>query len=344
MIAHNPLHRSRRAALRHRAPALGDDAEASPRIRVANTLRRRTVRARRGTESSCASTDDAKARASQAQSSEGRAGEALASHAPAPQPKASPHGAAIPARHGLLASARSVVMGHVRYFGVPLSEYESTARQDHIRRGITAKVSAGRAVTDPPAGYVSFADGSWDLDPDPAVQAAIGAVFQTLPRRCSRPPRTRSRSPISPPLPPHRLRRRRRGTASGARHRASDRRWLLDGRPGCATSLATPPSPGRWARSLRHGAKLPWTFASGNRRAGAPHPPSRSRAREPPDSCGRTTQDAGGLSRHANSEPRGARLDPVGDGRTSPSRSVSASSPTLAAQTGSSASTRNASI
>src|SRR5438093_2580781 len=36
MVTHNPLHRSRRAALPHRALALGDDAEASPRIRVAN--------------------------------------------------------------------------------------------------------------------------------------------------------------------------------------------------------------------------------------------------------------------------------------------------------------------
>jgi hypothetical protein len=32
MIAHNPLHRSGRAALPHPAPALGDDAEANERI------------------------------------------------------------------------------------------------------------------------------------------------------------------------------------------------------------------------------------------------------------------------------------------------------------------------
>jgi hypothetical protein len=32
MVTHNPLHRSRRAALPHRAPALGDDGEASPRM------------------------------------------------------------------------------------------------------------------------------------------------------------------------------------------------------------------------------------------------------------------------------------------------------------------------
>src|SRR2546428_368068 len=41
MVTHNPLHRSRRAALPHRAPALGDDAEASPRIRVADTRGRK---------------------------------------------------------------------------------------------------------------------------------------------------------------------------------------------------------------------------------------------------------------------------------------------------------------
>src|SRR5712692_3906883 len=37
MVAHNPLHRSRRAALPHRAPALGDDVEASPWIGMADT-------------------------------------------------------------------------------------------------------------------------------------------------------------------------------------------------------------------------------------------------------------------------------------------------------------------
>src|SRR5438445_138105 len=36
MVTHNPLHRSRRAALPHRAPALGEDVEARPRVRVAN--------------------------------------------------------------------------------------------------------------------------------------------------------------------------------------------------------------------------------------------------------------------------------------------------------------------
>src|SRR5206468_6694522 len=41
MVTHNPLHRSRRAALPHRAPALGNDAEASPRIRVTDTRGRK---------------------------------------------------------------------------------------------------------------------------------------------------------------------------------------------------------------------------------------------------------------------------------------------------------------
>jgi hypothetical protein len=36
MIAHNPLHRSGRAALPHPAPALGDDAEANERIERTN--------------------------------------------------------------------------------------------------------------------------------------------------------------------------------------------------------------------------------------------------------------------------------------------------------------------
>src|SRR5712692_577448 len=80
--------------------------------------------------------------------------------------------------HGLFTSRLLALVG----------EYESAARQDHIRRGITARVSGGRAVTAAPAGYVSFADGSWDLDPDPAVQAAISAVFRLFfeQRSCAR--------------------------------------------------------------------------------------------------------------------------------------------------------------
>ena len=41
MVAHNPLHISRRAALPHRAPALGSDGEASPRVGMADTRRRK---------------------------------------------------------------------------------------------------------------------------------------------------------------------------------------------------------------------------------------------------------------------------------------------------------------
>src|SRR5262245_7868150 len=36
MVTHNPLHRSRRAALPHRAPALGHDVEACPGIWMAD--------------------------------------------------------------------------------------------------------------------------------------------------------------------------------------------------------------------------------------------------------------------------------------------------------------------
>src|SRR3989442_5785091 len=41
MVTHNPLHRSRRAALPHRAPALGSDGKAVPGIRVADTRGRK---------------------------------------------------------------------------------------------------------------------------------------------------------------------------------------------------------------------------------------------------------------------------------------------------------------
>jgi hypothetical protein len=41
MVTHNPLHRSRRAALPHRAPTLGDDGEADPGIRMTDTRGRK---------------------------------------------------------------------------------------------------------------------------------------------------------------------------------------------------------------------------------------------------------------------------------------------------------------
>ena len=41
MIAHDPLHRSGRAALPHPAPTLGDDAQAHEGIRMTDTSRRK---------------------------------------------------------------------------------------------------------------------------------------------------------------------------------------------------------------------------------------------------------------------------------------------------------------
>src|SRR5437867_8236802 len=41
MVTHNPLHRSGRAALPHPAPALGDDAQAHKRLRVADARGRK---------------------------------------------------------------------------------------------------------------------------------------------------------------------------------------------------------------------------------------------------------------------------------------------------------------
>jgi len=60
-----------------------------------------------------------------------------------------------------------------------VGEYENAARREHIRRGIDAKVAAGRAVTKPPTGYVAVGDGAWELDV-PSVQAPINAVFSTF--------------------------------------------------------------------------------------------------------------------------------------------------------------------
>jgi DNA invertase Pin-like site-specific DNA recombinase len=68
-----------------------------------------------------------------------------------------------------------------------VGEYENAARREHIRRGIAAKVAAGKAVTAAPAGYVSVGDGAWELDV-PSVQTALNAVFRTFleERSCAR--------------------------------------------------------------------------------------------------------------------------------------------------------------
>ena len=43
-----------------------------------------------------------------------------------------------------------------------LNEFDNRKRREHLRRGIEARVAAGKAVSRPPIGYVRGADGSWE--------------------------------------------------------------------------------------------------------------------------------------------------------------------------------------
>lgn len=62
-------------------------------------------------------------------------------------------------------------------------EYENCLRGAAFKRGRLATVRAGRAVGQPPRGYVrGQVKGSWELDPEPRVRECVNAVFQTFPR------------------------------------------------------------------------------------------------------------------------------------------------------------------
>ena len=59
-----------------------------------------------------------------------------------------------------------------------MAEFDGLTRRDTLQRGRMAKLRAGKAVSAPPAGYVSQPDKSWIKDPDPVVRAGILAVFR----------------------------------------------------------------------------------------------------------------------------------------------------------------------
>jgi DNA invertase Pin-like site-specific DNA recombinase len=59
-----------------------------------------------------------------------------------------------------------------------LGEHENWGRRDDMQHGRLAKVAIGKAVSRSPAGYVRGPDGTWLLDPEPAVQSAVHAVFR----------------------------------------------------------------------------------------------------------------------------------------------------------------------
>jgi len=61
-----------------------------------------------------------------------------------------------------------------------VTEYENVRRREMMMRGRSAKAAAGRAVSAPPTGYVAGRNGTWAMDPDPAVREAIAAVFRAF--------------------------------------------------------------------------------------------------------------------------------------------------------------------
>jgi DNA invertase Pin-like site-specific DNA recombinase len=65
------------------------------------------------------------------------------------------------------------------------SQHENLRRREHIRRGVEARLAAGKAITAPPAGYVCTEKGVWEKDPDPAVREALALVFTTFRRERS---------------------------------------------------------------------------------------------------------------------------------------------------------------
>lgn len=82
-----------------------------------------------------------------------------------------------------------------------LAEHENRMRRETLQRGRLAKAAKGQAVSPPPAGYERAADGSWQKDPDPNVQAAVAAVLRTFlrERSCGRTVRALKRDGVKLP-------------------------------------------------------------------------------------------------------------------------------------------------
>jgi DNA invertase Pin-like site-specific DNA recombinase len=60
------------------------------------------------------------------------------------------------------------------------SQHENLRRREHIRRGVEARLAAGKAVTPPPAGYVCTEKGVWEKDADPAVREALDLAIEVM--------------------------------------------------------------------------------------------------------------------------------------------------------------------
>jgi DNA invertase Pin-like site-specific DNA recombinase len=59
-----------------------------------------------------------------------------------------------------------------------IAQYDGLTRRDTLQRGRVARLRSGRAVSAPPAGYISQPDKSWVKDPNPAVRTAVATVFR----------------------------------------------------------------------------------------------------------------------------------------------------------------------
>lgn len=59
-----------------------------------------------------------------------------------------------------------------------VGEHENLMRRENMNRGRIAKARSGHTISHPPIGYIRRKDGSWIVDPDRSVQAAIAALFR----------------------------------------------------------------------------------------------------------------------------------------------------------------------
>src|SRR5262249_30666099 len=59
-----------------------------------------------------------------------------------------------------------------------VGELDNKHRRATLWRGMIALAKAGHAVSAPPRGYVAGPNGTWEIDPDPAVREAIATVFR----------------------------------------------------------------------------------------------------------------------------------------------------------------------
>ena len=59
-----------------------------------------------------------------------------------------------------------------------VGQHDNAKRTENMMNARRQKAREGKAVAKPPTGYVRMPDGSWAMDPDAAVRAALAAAFR----------------------------------------------------------------------------------------------------------------------------------------------------------------------